>query len=216
MREKKLMPRTNYEAIRAFFRRDKKNNVVEDQTPKILSGTFRSLVRRFLYTAFDGISIISHIIKNHPEYLGGKLNEVLRAIELPRSEIKNISIWTAEVLSVYNSDLPLLDDRLVILAIYLLDRDVREGLYGLDFVYALINEAILNLKEDPRGYFSEKGKQIWDRLYYSQHDTIPTWTDFPTEIDELGRKAFATALVQRLNWVRKQNDRPNKKTGHFE
>jgi hypothetical protein len=131
-------------------------------------------------------AVAAELLATHPEYAGG----VPRDFELSPpdgSEQRAKSEWVDEVRTLYvvKKD-EQLDDRKVLFGLVLLDRDLR-GALGRPFVDALAHEIT-----DLAGRLSGRGKAL------HVPDAVPTLSDQPAEVDLLGRRAFAEALVSRI------------------
>ena len=95
--------------------------------------------------------------------------------------------WVDEVRTLYVEQKDdQLDDRKVLFGLALLDRELR-GALGRPFVDALAHEIT-----DLPGQLSGRGKAL------HVPDAVPTLSDQPAEVDLLGRRAFAEALVSRI------------------
>jgi hypothetical protein len=131
-------------------------------------------------------AIFDKLLAPHTSYASG----VPRDFDLAApegAETRTVSEWVGEVRTLFTRQEPgKLDGRKVLFGLALLDRDLR-GALGRPFVDALGRE-IENLPAELSG----RGKAL------HVPDAVPTLSDQPADIDLLGRKAFAEALVSRI------------------
>ena len=131
-------------------------------------------------------AVAAELLEAHPEYASGISRDF--ALDAPDgSEQRAKAEWVDEVRTLYvvKKD-EQLDDRKVLFGLVLLDRELR-GALGRPFVDALAHE-ITGLP----ALLSGRGKAL------HVPDAVPTLSDQPAEVDLLGRRAFAEALVSRI------------------
>jgi KAP family P-loop domain len=123
----------------------------------------------------------------HSRYGGGRA----RGVEVgdpPGPIRRRLDELVADVRTLWLPQPPgMLDGRKLVFGLALLDRTLRERLSQLDFLKTLGQEIDLHAN------LSKRGKALY------LPDAVPTLSDQPSEIDRLGRKAFAEALGSRVH-----------------
>lgn len=204
--EKQVRENTANKVEKSFDSELDEKRPEETSVPIELSTSVAAVVRYFSKEKMvRSASIVHRLAHEHPDYANGRLKKLLKIKDISLGDAKPMSTWVSEVRSLYEvSFVTLLNGRLFILGLYLIDSDLRKPLYWI--ISDLNKEVEKNFNKGLRSLLSHKGLELWDMLFRSERDSVPTWGDFPTKIDELGRKAFAKALVSRLEWVREQNE----------
>lgn len=129
-------------------------------------------------------AVAAQLLDAHPEYASG----IPRDFDLAApegAERRDKADWLDEVQTLY-VDRVELDDRKILFGLALLDRELRTAL-GRPFVDTLAKEI-----PELAAQLSGRGKAL------HVPDAVPTLSDQPAEVDLLGRRAFAEALVSRI------------------
>lgn len=151
----------------------------------------RSATVRRLDTMLSGPvttwAVAASLIEVHTDYASGVQRDFDLTTAPDDAETRGADEWVDEVRTLYVAQGEgQLDGRKVLFGVALLDRDLRRAL-GNPFVDALAREI-----ENLPAQLSGRGKAL------HVPDAVPTLSDQPAEIDLLGRKAFAEALVSRI------------------
>jgi KAP family P-loop domain len=155
--------------------------------------------------------LVDYIYKTHSDYAGSTKWQHPDSKELLNEQKKSISTWIDEVSSLYSpKKLERLHVKLVILGLALVDE-----MLGKQLTKSRVFEDVKGaLKEDFESLLNEKGMALWD-TYFVEHDTVRTLADDPaigTDVDILGRKTFARALVERMIQIREEENLDKKES----
>lgn len=191
-----------------------------DVEPLVLSPSVRGAVDR-LPGDVAAAALAWQILSVHSEYAGGRA----RSVRLPdrEAEVRMPGrAWLEKVRTLFNDEhVAELHGRIVILGLALLDETLREGLEQDGFLQALREE----LKEPLAQIVTVRGAELLaGRGPAPVHEeTVPTHTDNPAVVDELGRKGFAKILARRIRDMRaeeiqnaqRQKDKKARRGGSF-
>jgi hypothetical protein len=157
-------------------------------------GNLPDKVRAFL--------IIKNIVFIHPEYAKNQAEARISDADISQSE-KSVAEWLNDVRSLYDQKaVPELHGRLVILGLSFLDYELGNVLHTNRFLQGLEEE--IDTPLDP--LLTERGREL-RRTLSLRRDAVPTHTDYPATVDELGREVFAESLAKRLDRVRADNEK---------
>jgi KAP family P-loop domain len=136
-------------------------------------------------TAF---ALADRLLADHADYGKGRDRPEL---EYPPDAVtRPVDDWLADVRAVYRPDaVPVLHGRLVICGLALLVEGLREQLSRDGFLRAVEAE----LREPMLQLLLPAWRPAWQRP-----DSVPTLSDRPALVDQLGRKVFAEALATRI------------------
>ncbi|MCH7575329.1 MAG: hypothetical protein IIA59_09415 [Candidatus Marinimicrobia bacterium] len=148
----------------------------------------------------SAVSIVEELKKLHPEY-GGSDASKLRLIESATADKKSALLWIEELRTLYSPQVQQLHGRYAIYGLSLLDRNLEEQLAKKGF----LSKLLLEIEFDTDGPFEDKLTSKGVSLKNARTDSVPIHQDVPTEVDMLGREAFAQALANRI--------RSNQQTG---
>ena len=192
-------------------------NIVKTKIPPEPEGTGRKLSNSVNQMMKDlgrrqdvySYELVEYLLAQHPWYAESSIRPELDKEFLSVGNKKLVTTWIDEVSTLYNAD-EKLRGRLVILGLAILDENLRRELTKNQFIY--------DLKDDYKGnkyesMLNKEGKDLWDR-YFVEHDTVRTIPDSPareTDVDILGRKTFARALVERMIQIREEEKIDTKK-----
>jgi hypothetical protein len=168
-----------------------------------LSSSVRTVVEEFRKVDEGGVTasdIVRRLLYHHGEY-GGGMAKNIRLRDVTASDTRSsLEDWIRAVQSQYDSTkVSMLDGRLMILGLTRIVPDLEEQL-SVEFIGRLKREL----------------KEPFDSLLLGQAkgrgDTVPSHVDRPSEVDQLGRQAFAQALALRLRRVRADLDKTGDRT----
>jgi hypothetical protein len=161
---------------------------VEEPVADDLSLSLRDVRQAFAGSPTGAFALAAGIIGGHGNYGGGAAESV--QLEVPPSETPQRSIdeWYAAIRSLY---VPLperqLNGRKALIGLALLDPALRSALSESGLLAAVEAEVT-----DLASILSGRGRAL------HTPDAVPTLTDQPSDVDLLGRKAFAETLAARL------------------
>ena len=150
--------------------------------------------------------IVASILRAHPEYAEGKAKTFnAEATSISKDKRLTVNEWLYEVRSLYDQEkVPLLHGRIVVLGLSLLDQALSRQLTEKGILSALIKEN----REPFESILTPKGHELQYGKPASPY-SVPTHSDNPTEVDQLGRKAFAQALAINLRGIYESNQSEN-------
>jgi hypothetical protein len=179
------------------------------RTEKLFPGFSNSVnnaVRRLSLDApVPAAAIINRLFVLHPEYANHKAKDTQLDEAAPADRQKTVSEWLEQVRPIYASDkVRLIHGTLLIVALSYLDPEMGKQLITNDMLSAIEAEAvtqtnkdnkstnytladILTIEGNARRRFLLEGPGITD--------FAPTLADYATEVDQLGREAYAVALA---------------------
>jgi hypothetical protein len=144
-------------------------------------------------------SLVEEILTHHSEYAGRTGGSVQFAPEHGAIR-KEVPEWLADVRGLFDPALgPILHGRLVIIGLSLLDPLLRRALDSGGFRDRLIGE----LHEPLTKIMTQRGAELYAGSTI-RDENVPTHTDNPAIVDELGRKGFARVLARRIRDARKE------------
>jgi hypothetical protein len=133
----------------------------------------------------DAYSLAQYLMGDNPEWARGRASQFVLQLPLnPRTRPRED--WVADVRTLYVPEREV-DDRMTLVGLALLERGLRGQLEADGFLNAIEAEIT--------GFdrvLSGRGKSL------HMPDAVPTLSDQPSDVDNLGRKAFAEALGSRL------------------
>ena len=155
--------------------------------PDDLSTSLRGLNEAFADGPVNVFAPALYLIQHHPQWASGAAAS-FRTDPATGFVRRPIEEWIADVRTLYVPQaVGQLDGRKVLVGLALLDRDLRGTLEEDGFLNAIEAE----IDDFPR-QLSGRGKAL------HTPDAVPTLSDQPSDVDNLGRKAFAEALGARL------------------
>jgi hypothetical protein len=150
-------------------------------------------------------SLVAEILKIHPEYAHGKARP-MRVTEHDDPVRKPVRDWIEDVGALFDrTRTATLHGRLAIIGLSFLNPVLRDRLEEGAFLETLIKEVSEPLEEimTPRG----TGLRAARGQAPERDEIVPTHTDNPALVDELGRKGFARILARRIRDVRVEETR---------
>ena len=105
----------------------------------LLSSSVNSVIQEDEKTT--SVSIAKRLLKIHPDYGSGLATEVKLEDDPTQAEIRIVEEWLADIRSLYDEEkAPLLDGRLVIYGLSLLDPYLQRQLLDAEFIEPLKKE----------------------------------------------------------------------------
>lgn len=166
----------------------------------------------------DGRAVTAHrlaleIAALHPEYGSGTAQKLLSATFVSSRPERPVDDWLRDVRRLVSpAGAAALHGRAVMLGLGLLDADLRSHYRELGFEQALVAELRLPLPE----LLTERGLVLWEEREEppretptapaGPEETVPTHTDNPATVDELGREGLARVLARRIRDMREQEE----------
>jgi peptidoglycan hydrolase-like protein with peptidoglycan-binding domain len=129
--------------------------------------------------------LAGRLLAENPGWASGRASSVTLAAPAD-ARTRQVREWIDDVRTLYVPEREV-DDRMTLVGLALLERDLRGQLEGDGFLSAIEGEI-----EDFDRCLSGRGKSL------HMPDAVPTLSDQPSDVDNLGRKAFAEALGARL------------------
>ena len=144
--------------------------------------------------------VVNSILTRHSEYAG----HTSESIQLePDNDASRRSVfdWLNDVRQLFDAEhVQTISGRLVIIGLCLLDPDLRWALDRGGFLDRLISE----LREPLTKMMTPEAADLYaaSAVTPTRDDNVPTHTDNPALVDELGRKGFARILARRIRDAR--------------
>jgi hypothetical protein len=161
-------------------------------------------------TALDLAGAVASV---HPDYGGGRLGSLARG--RPGST-RRVDDWLRDVRTLFSETAqPELHSRAVVIGLGLLDPVAREAYKDNELEQALVAE----LREPIETLLTPRGHALWSGVpepppptpdgttTTGPEETVPTHTDNPATVDELGREGLARVLARRIRDMREQETR---------
>src|SRR5918999_870297 len=132
-------------------------------------------------------TIVRRLLEAHPEYAGG-LDAAKLGPEPPDAEPRTAEAWLTDVRELYDpTRTDVIHGRLLIDGLARVDRRPRDHLQRL----GALNRLRAEIQPPP------------DALLQMPADSVDTLTDYPADVDELGRRVIAEVLARRIRSMRK-------------
>lgn len=136
------------------------------------------------------VVLVEEILRTHSEYGGNTAGSVRMTIATDATQ-KDVHQWLADVRALFDPvRAPTLHGRLVIIGLTMLDQALGAALDLDGFLQRLSREV-----REPIETLLLSARPVSD-------ETVPTHTDNPALIDELGRQSFARVLARRIRDAR--------------
>jgi KAP-like P-loop domain-containing protein len=145
--------------------------------------------------------VAAELLRTHPEY-GNKTAAQVEMEAATDGPLRSVHQWLLDVRALFDpTQAPELHGRLVLLGLALLDETVRTALDQRGAFDAIRGE----LREPFDDLLSPEGRALvagGETPAPRHEETVPTHTDNPAKVDELGRKAVARILARRIRDMR--------------
>lgn len=178
---------------------------VEDVEALDLSPSVAKLIQSFAPDEeVQALDLVRALLQSHLHYGENGAEAKLRDLEaaVSKAEFRPVEEWVRQVDQLYRPETPLvLHGRLVLLGLSLLDQDLARQLSTNAFLYAMVQE----ISEPVDSLLTTEALPLWQHLRRSitpESDAVPTHTDYPATVDELGREGFAEGLAERMRRIR--------------
>ena len=164
-------------------------DVVRELPPQLdLSTSLAGLARTHASSPVDAYSLTASLLQSHTQWASGKASSFDVGGAPEGAHARPIEDWIGDLRTLYvPQEDGQLDGRKAVVGLALLERDLRGRLEEDGFLNAIEAE----IEDFPR-QLSGRGKAL------HTPDAVPTLSDQPSDVDNLGRKAFAEALGSRL------------------
>lgn len=156
--------------------------------------------------------IVNTILEKHGEY-GNDKAKSFRIKKLGSK--KPVGAWLNDVSSLFDHEkYPNMHSRQIILGLSMLDRDIEGQLLDSNFLSPLSDELEDQLKKSVDSILTSDGLELWNsmnpRTAPKATDAVPICSDHPSEVDQLGKKAFAKSIAIRLRHIYYENKSSNR------
>jgi hypothetical protein len=185
--------------------------------PTSMSGHFSTSVMAVAKPLFESEpvspgTIIEGLLKDHQEYGGGVVEDLLSGIGSAAGRRRSVEEWLLDVQSLYDrKQSDVVDGRMLIIGLSMLDSDIAAFLRRDEFLGNVVEEVKQSGTLDSLDeLFTEDGLKKWHALEARLRllpESVLSHSDDPSLIDRLGREAFAEALALRLRRIRSEAER---------
>ena len=166
-----------------------------------LSTSLTDLIEELEDSPVDAYSLTGSLLRSHTHWASGKASSFDVGGTPADAHVRPIEHWIDDVRTLYVPQADgQLDGRKAVVGLALLERELRGRLEEDGFLNAIEAE----IDDFPR-QLSGRGKAL------HTPDAVPTLSDQPSDVDNLGRKAFAEALGSRLIDEQNRSAQANKK-----
>jgi KAP family P-loop domain len=166
----------------------------------------------------NALALAGAVASVHPDYGGNRLG---RLYVKPDGPQRPVDEWLRDVRTLFSEVAqPKLHSRAVVIGLGLLDPVAREAYKDIGLEEALIGE----LREPLQALLTPRGVALWSGQAEppppppptppptpgsgaTVEETVPTHTDNPATVDELGREGLARVLARRIRDMREQETR---------
>lgn len=175
-------------------------------SPSMLEARRRAIDRHG--RSVQAADLAVEIARIHPEY-AGSLARAMPDTVTWGMPTKPADDWLRDVRALVDPVVaPVLHGRVVMLCLGLLDPELRRDYRERGLEEALVGE----LREPLDELMTERGLALWDEREArpaevppaGPEETVPTHTDNPATVDELGREGLARVLARRIRDMRAQ------------
>jgi hypothetical protein len=182
---------------------------VEDVEALDLSPSVAKLIQSFAPDEkVEALDLVRALLKTHLHYgqngAGAKLRDLEASVS--KAESRPVEDWVRQVDQLYRPETTLeLHGRLIILGLSLLDENLARQLSANAFLYAVVQE----ISDPVDSLLTSEALPLWQhlrRLITPESGAVPTHTDYPTMVDQLGRRGFAEGLAERMRRIRERQD----------
>lgn len=171
------------------------------QPPLDLSTSMSGLAETLADSPVDAYSLTASLLQSHTQWASGKASSFDVGDTPEGAHARPIEHWIDDLRTLYvPQEDGQLDGRKAVVGLALLERELRGRLEEDGFLNAIEAE----IEDFPR-QLSGRGKAL------HTPDAVPTLSDQPSDVDNLGRKAFAEALGSRLIDEQNRSARANAK-----